>query len=166
MDDETRLDNELAAFTDGLLAGKDPESAPEIEALAHVVRRFHHIIDPDSRPEPAFRERLAKQLDHEWTIQHRSLAPPEQQQRADRERHSPRFLFDGLRHNRVVRLAAMAAVLTVVLSVAVLVATDSDNAPGEPGTASGDFAWPVVIGIVVVGLLGLLIFWLGQRRKS
>jgi hypothetical protein len=74
-----------------------------------------------------------------------------------------RSAIGGLRRNRTARLAALAAIVTVVLLVALLVAADSSAISGEEGTASGVFSWPVIIGLVVVGLV---IFWLGQRSRS
>jgi hypothetical protein len=171
MNDETRLDNELAAFTDRLLAGEDAQAAPEIDALAQVVRQFHHVMDPASKPGPAFRERLAERLDQEWAAmqQDHPAIPMRESAResliARRSEPKSRPIFAGLRRNRTVRLAAMAATVAVALFVAILIAADPGNT-SETGTASGEFGWPVIIGIVVVGLLGLLVFWLGQRSKS
>jgi hypothetical protein len=178
MNDETRLDDELAAFTDKLLAGEDVHAAPEIEDLAAVVRQVHDLVAPDSRPDPAVRERLARQLRREWTQQ--EAARPESTHHA----HSPpgptrashgtgrfappsaprlRSAISGLRRNRIAQLAALAAIVTVVLLVALLLAADSSAISGEEGTVSGVFSWPVIVGIVVVGLI---ILWLGKRSRS
>jgi hypothetical protein len=178
MNDETRLDDELAAFTDKLLAGGDVHAAPEIEDLAAVVRQVHELIVPDSRPDPAFRERLTQQLEREWAQQQAARSestqhshPPPGQARASwwaklaasRSEPGSRSAIGGLSRNRTVRLAALAAVVTVVLLVALLLVTDSSDITGEEGTVSGVFSWPVIVGIVVVGLI---ILWLGWRSRS
>ena len=190
MNDETRLDNELANFTDSLLAGEDVQTGPEIEALAQVVRQFHRVIEPDSGPAPAFRDQLAQRLDQEWMViqeEHKASSDEQAAQYpvSQRRSHSMptreswqvdlppqgsetnvRSIFGGWRRNRTVQVAAMAATVAVALLVAVLIAASPEGSTSGEGTASGGIDWPVIIGIVVVGLLGLLVFWLGQRSKS
>jgi hypothetical protein len=180
MTDETRLDNELAAFTDRLLAGEDAQATPEIAELAQVVRQFHRLVAPDSGPDSAFRDRLAQQLNREWE----QIQQDNQASRDDPGSHSApthrswqgkltarrstsktRSLFGGFR-SRTVRIAAVAATVVAALCVAVLIATDSDGTSGESGTVSGSIDWPVIVSIVVVALLGMFVFWLGQRSKS
>lgn len=178
MNNETRLDDELAAFTDKLLAGEDVHAVPEIEDLAAVVRQVHELVAPDSPPDPAFRKRLTQQLEREWAQQqaarpestHHSHSPPGPTHgswwanwAASRSEPGSRSAIGGLSRNRTVRLAALVAVVTVVLLVALLLAADSSDLSGEEGTVSGVFSWPVIVGIVVVGLV---ILWLGQRSRS
>ncbi|MBN1563905.1 MAG: hypothetical protein JXA10_08700 [Anaerolineae bacterium] len=179
MTDETKLDNELAAFTDRLLAGQDAQSTPEIDALAQVVRQFHYLADPASGPDPAFRDRLAQRLDQEWAAiqaENQVTSVESQPVRSDRQVDSglsdlfvpragsgSRRKIRNLRRNRTVWLTAIAATITVALLVAVLIDVGDESATG---TASGNLDWPVVVGIVVVAFLGVLVFWLGQRSKS
>ena len=83
MHDDTRLDDELAAFTDGLLGGEGEPTSPGLEELALVVRQLNAVIAPGTRPDPAFRDHLTQRLNREWTFQH---------QRRTRFRHSTRLV--------------------------------------------------------------------------
>jgi hypothetical protein len=143
MHDHTGLDDELAAFTDQLLAGEDVQAPPELEELAGVVRQLHAMIAPESRPDPAFRERLTQRVHREWSIQHK---------RQPRAWHS----------RRLVQLTALAAVVALTL-LALLLLSDGDEEPVQ-GTALGSVTGVIVVAAVLVGL-GVLIVWYRQRRN-
>lgn len=142
MHDHTELDNDLAAFTDRLLAGEDVQAPPELEELAHVVRQLHAVIAPESRPDPAFRERLTQRVNREWSIQHKR--PP-----------------SAWRSRRLVQLTALAAVVALTL-LALLLLSEGDEEPVQ-GTALGSVTGVVVVAAVLIGL-GLLIVWYRQRH--
>jgi hypothetical protein len=144
MHNNASLDDQLAALTDGILNGEDVHTPPELDDLAFVVRRLHEIIMPDARPDPAFRDRLTRRLNREWTLQH---------QRQGR----------SWRSNRLVQLTALAAVVTVMLFALALLSANGEDKPVQ-GTALGTITEAAVI-IVVLVALGLLVIWYRQRRN-
>jgi hypothetical protein len=145
MHDDARLDDELAAFTDGILAGEDASVPPELDDLASVVRRLHDTVVLGAQPEPAFRDRLTQRLNREWTLQHQRRKHP-------------------WRSSRPVQLMALAAVVAVILFALALLSANSDEKPVQ-GTALGTITGAVVIITVLLGL-GLLIIWYRFRRDS
>jgi hypothetical protein len=147
MSDNAKLDEELAAFTDNMLAGREIPVSEEMEPLTQVVRQLHSVIAPDTPASPAFRTHLTQRLIREWNQLH---------QHPSRHR----------RFRQWQPVIALAASLIVVMLVVVLLSDLEDNS-NEPlqGTALGSGAWGVFI---IVGLLittGLLIYWLKQRKN-
>jgi lipopolysaccharide export LptBFGC system permease protein LptF len=141
MHDNARLDDELAAFTDGLLAGEDVPAPTGLEELAQVVRQLNALIAPAERPSPAFREHLTQRLNREWTLQHQRRT---------------RFRFSR-------RLVQVAAVVVVILGALVVLALNSENESVQ-GTALGSASGIVVI-VVVLLAIGVAIFWFHQHRN-
>jgi hypothetical protein len=144
MADNARLDDELAAFTDSLLAGEEAPVPAELSELAAVVRQLHTVIDPQARPTPVFEERLTQRLNREWTIQH--------------ERRPQTW-----RSYRLTRLAALAAALAVILVGVALLSSGGDNEPVQ-GTAIDSTIGTVAVLVALVGLGILVLIWLRQRR--
>ena len=141
MHDNATLDDELAAFTDSLLAGENIPAPAELEELAQVVRQLSAVIAPAEQPGQAFRERLTQRLNREWTLQH---------ERRTRFRYSR-------------RLVQLAAVMAVVLGAMIVLLLDSEDKPVQ-GTALGSTSGVVVI-VAVLAVGALAIFWFYQRRK-
>ena len=141
MHDNATLDDELAAFTDSLLAGENIPAPAELEELAQVVRQLSAVIAPAEQPGPAFRERLTQRLNREWTLQH---------ERRTRFRYSR-------------RLVQLAAVVAVVLGAMIVLLLDSENKSVQ-GTALGSTSGIVIIvAVVAVGVLAIL--WFYQRQN-
>lgn len=145
MPQDARLDDELAAFTDQLLSGEQAQVSPEIEDLAAVVKRLCQVVDPATRPDPAFRDRLTQRLNREWTLYH--------------QRPARRWMS-----NRLLQVAAVAAGLGVVLLVVSLLGNGSGDQNIE-GTAWGSLGWAFVIVVAVGGLVAFVI-WYGRKRKT
>ena len=141
MHDNATLDDELAAFTDSLLAGENVPAPADLEELAQVVRQLSAVIAPAEHPGPAFREHLTQRLNREWTLQH---------ERRTRFRYSR-------------RLVQLAAVVAVVLGAMIVLLLDSENKSVQ-GTALGSTSGVVVI-VAVLAVGALAIFWFYQRRK-
>jgi hypothetical protein len=117
VDDQKRLDDDLAALTDAILENRMVEPTEDAQDYEPVVRQLQQIIRPDSEPTPVFRDRLTQRLNEEWSMS-----------RAQKSRN--RF------SNRSTRLVVLAASVAIVLTgVALLV----NNPVGVPvGTAIGD----------------------------
>ena len=141
MHDNARLDDELAAFTDGILAGEDVPTPAGLEELAQVVRQLNALIAPAEQPSPAFRERVTQRLNREWTLQY---------QRRTRFRYSR-------------RLVQMAALVAVILAALIVLSFDSENKSVQ-GTALGSPSGIAVI-IVVLVVIGGAILWFYQHRN-
>jgi hypothetical protein len=147
MRDDNRLDNELAAFTDQVLAGENlPDVSPELAGLADVVQRLYDTTGPRLAPSASFEAHLTQRLVMEWNHQH------------------PRQGASWLRQ-RPVRLAALAAAAAVVLVVVGLIfAQDSGGDDRLLGTSLGSVTWGAVIVLgVVLGIAGL-VAWYRERR--
>ncbi len=141
MHDNARLDDELAAFTDGSLAGEDVPTPAGLEDLAQVVRQLNAVIAPAEQPSPAFQEHLAQRLNREWTLQHQ-------------RRTSFRF------GRRLVQLAALVA---VILGAVIVLSYDSEDKSVQ-GTALGSTSGIVVV-VAVLVVVGVAILWFYQRRN-
>lgn len=164
MPEDRRHDDELAAYTDQLLAGENPEVPPEIEDLAPVVRSLRDVIQPDAKPSPTFRAQLDQQLDREWEqIQLERQDANRLGQRPTRPR-ARQPVIKRWRQRRMARLVSLAAAVAVILVGALLVIDQESSS--QAGSATGPLSWPVVVGVVSVVLVGLLLFWLSQRGKS
>ncbi len=177
MQENRKLDNELADFTDKLLAGETIQASSDIEDLARVVTHLHDLIEPAAKPSAEFRAQLAQRLDQEWDQRQTDRANSNTERSSNvgevrpapktvphRSRSGSRSTISRWRHNRVVRLATMAAALVVVMA-GVLMITSLSNSP-PVGRAGGSLSWEVMVGIAAVAAVGLLLFWLSQRGKS
>jgi anti-sigma factor RsiW len=148
MSNDARLDDELAAYTDGLLAGEEQPVSGEMAELAGVVRQLRETIAPHEKPAPAFRARLTQRLDREWTLHH------------ERQTES-RWWW---RNRRALQLTAIAATITVVLFVVALIsAQGNDGNDGLEGTALSPVTGLVGLILLMAGI-GVAMIWLRRHR--
>lgn len=143
MTDDTHLADDLAAYTDALLAGEAPPPPPLDPDLAGVVRILHHWIGPAVQPAPPFRQRLRQRLAVQWEMEHAAaLARPARR--------------------RWPMLALIAALTTLVLLVAL--GTSAYTGTGEDlhGTALGTGVWLAILALGAVA--GGVWLWRGRRR--
>src|SRR5262245_22015404 len=70
MDDQKRLDDELADLTDALVEGRDMKASAELQGLDQTVRLLNDVIRPDGVPDQAFRARLTQRMNEEWAMTH------------------------------------------------------------------------------------------------
>lgn len=178
MQENRKLDNELADFTDKLLAGETTQASSDIEDLARVVTHLHDLIEPAAKPSAEFRARLAQRLDQEWDqLQADRARSNAERVRSNAEgvRPAPKTVphrsrtgswstIGGWRRNRLTRLASMAAAIAIVAIGALLLI--GPESPPAQGSANGALSVPVIVGIAVVAGVGLVLFWLSQRGKS
>lgn len=146
MDDNTRLDNELADLTDALLSGADRGQPADTEGLDKVVRQLHQIIEPGGGPDPAFRTRLTQRLTQEWdSTQGRGAA-----------RSSSSIPFS----RRTMRYLAAAAVLIAVVGLALILGS---KGPVIGTAVNGEFPWLfAVILLVGLGIAGFIVWRRGR----
>jgi hypothetical protein len=140
-----RLDEELAALTDRLLAGQEMEMSTEHHDLEQIVRWLRQVIAPKEQPDPAYRSQLAQRLIREWNLTHQ------------RQPH-------GWKNRQVIRLAALGAILTLVVVGLVLWSAyngvDNDTLQG---TALGSLEGGILVGAAVIGVV-IVLFWYRRHR--
>ncbi len=146
MPKHTQYDNELAEFTDQLLAGKVPDMSTEETELADVVRQLQRTISGDAAPS-SFKTQLTQRLDMEWDLHHK---------RQVRWWATPQV-------RRVTALLAASLVL-VIAAVLVLSTAGGDGGSTLEGSASGSVTSVAIIALFVVGILGLIVFLRHDRK--
>lgn len=152
MNDDVRLDNDLAAYTDRVLSG-EPAASPGDAAdavpdavpddLRRTVQHLYRLVDPATPPDAAFQARLAQRLEREWTVHHRARR-------------------GGWSSDRVIQLATLAAALLVLIGGVVMIG-GGGSGDALPGASVGDLAGTVVL----VGIMGLafLVWYVRQRDQ-
>ena len=144
MHEHARRDDELATFTNQLLAGEEPEKMSELDDLARVVRQLHDTIAPYEKPTPTFRTQLAQRLEMEWNLQYRK---------------APRWWHT----RRIQQMVALAAGLLVLVAATLWLSGQHEDSVGPlKGTALGPTTGALVVLVVVLGGLGLIMLY---RRK-
>lgn len=144
---DQQLDEQLAIYTDAVLAGKPDESGDLPEALsaeAATVQLLQAIIRPQEGVEPAFRHQLTKTLKAEWRQQPRRSAPA---------------LWKRYR----VAMALAAACLLLIAGLW-LAGVNTLNSTDTVGTAQGTMETLLVTLLFGAGVLTLLFLLL--RRRS
>lgn len=142
MDENRRLDDDLADMTDAVLNNREVETSDEMAELTEVVRGLRDLIEPGAQPPAALEARLKQRLDLEWEQRQRRILRP---------RFSP-----------AVRVASLAAALVLVLAVVIALAGTPENG-GLQGTALGSAE--AIIGIVVIAAVvgAALLVWRSRR---
>ena len=143
MDENQRLDDELAALTDAILEKSDMKTMSDVNELAGVVRGLHALIEPDEKPSAAFEARLKQRLESEW------------EQRGRRMRAG--------RFTPALRLASLAAVVVVALVAIVLLNSSTPSGTGLPGTAVGANGATVIVIVLAVFAGAALLLWRNRR---
>lgn len=148
MSHDPALDNELAAYTDRLVAQGEVAQAPEnLADLAQVVRDLHRLVTPP--PDSAFQAQLAQRLNREWNLSH--------------QRKSGQFA--RWRSRRLTRLVAVAAgVAMILLAVALVSLSAKEGSSTLEGTALESSAGLAGAIVVLVGV-GLAAFWFARRHQ-
>jgi hypothetical protein len=137
--------DELAEYTDRILAGEDMTVSAENQELANVVNQIRHTIRPEDQPSSDFREQLRTRLVDEFN-------------RSTREQRIVQFQ----RQRTFRRVVQVAAAVVVVGGLAVFL-----NSSGLAGTAGNDDTDVVslVIALVVMVLAGG-VFWVFTNRQN
>jgi hypothetical protein len=151
------LDDELAAITDQLLAGKGTKAqsvSPENEALAQVVSRLYNTIGPASGSmSTSSRTRLTQKLNEEWAA-------------SARKKSQSRSNVIQMGSPRTMRMLSVAAVTGIVLFfVFIVLGGQGSNGP-IVGSAVGAMGGQIAVPLVIVGVLALagVGYWWFRRR--
>ncbi len=144
-EEDRQGDQELASFTDAVLAGKAQEGSVR-PALAEVVETLARTISPQAPPE-ALRQQLHERMRSEWARQ----AP------------RPGWSLSRLLGRPTQRWVWAAATLVVALAIATVLITPP-GAAGLSATAAGEPAATIVVaGLALVGLVALGIWFITRR---
>ena len=144
-EEDRQGDEELASFTDALLAGQAAEGQAR-PALADVVETLARTISPQSLPED-LRGRLRERTTAEWASQ------------------SPRpgWSLGRLWGRPAQRWVWAAATLLVAMAVAVALLVPAGAAGLSATAAGGPAATVVVAGLVLIGLVAVGIWFISRR---
>lgn len=117
--DDKHLDNELANYTDRILAGDDMNASTDTQEYAHLVRQLSDLVAPDEGPRPEFRMKLESILKDELAeLAHETT----EMQHAKRQ-----VIVQNLRRRRQQQYIAVAAVFVAVIGVAYFVGNSNDT---------------------------------------
>ena len=146
-DRSRRLDADLAALTDALLAGESPQASDENGPLFAVAQQLDALIAPRTPPSAAFESRLRAEVEAAWT------ARPSQ---------------PGKRPLQMAVVWSLAAVAMLVVAFLLIPETAAfpvalSGAAGNSGSSWVQIPWRVAL--LVLGFVGLAIFWLYRLRR-
>jgi anti-sigma factor RsiW len=144
-----KLDDQLAEFTDRLLAGQETTPPAELEAEARMIRRLYGIIKPNADLRPEFRSQLHQQVTEEW-----------EQVQKERDRQWNPIPFKVL---SIQRLAAAAVVIIVSAAVVMGILGDGEGTSGTAG--SGNISLEMILGGVIAGILIFAAVYAFNRRR-
>jgi hypothetical protein len=144
-EEDRQGDQELASFTDALLAGQAVKGQGRPE-LADVVEMLARTISPQSPPE-TLRQRLRERTTAEWASQ------------------SPRpgWSLCRLLGRSAQRWIWAAAILVVALAVAVALLLPTGAAGLSGAAAGGPAATVVVAALVLIGLVAVGAWFITRR---
>ena len=145
MDQDNRLEEALAAFTDNVLEEQDVEFSGEMQDMERIVMALDQLIDPHSGPDAAFRARLNRTLNDEWAVQQR-------QQR-----------IRQVQQQRLMRYGAAAAALVIVIAAALVI---SDNGDSPTATSAGDDNTLIYLSVGIVAALAVFYAYMQFRRRD
>jgi hypothetical protein len=147
------MEERLADFTDSLLAGEKPEQTDtfeqdhELDGLEKTVRSITRTI-PNRQPDPDLRNRLRGRLTAEWNANRSNI------------RNEP-VMWQSANRKRQVYVARFALIAVVVILIGVFMAPFINTA--QPGAAQFHTG-TIILAVIVLGIIGLLLWWL--RNKS
>lgn len=143
MEENRRLDDELADITDAIIENREMKTSQENAALAEIARGLRDLIEPNAPPPAAFEARMKQRLELEWE---------QRQRRAAR-----------IRVNPAVRLVALAAAVVVVMVVIIFLSTNTGEGGGFDATALG--SPEAIIGIIAVAAVvgAAILVWRNRR---
>lgn len=141
MPNDTHHADELAAFTDQLLAGKETTMVTDDAELVAIVRQLYDTIAPDETVSDSFKTRLGQRLAMEWDLQY---------QRQMRWWAMPRL--------QQIAIALVASIALVIAAILLLSSTGDSSGGSMEGAVSGPLTSAVLIAVVVASAISLIVF--------
>lgn len=143
MDENRRLDDELAEVTDAIIENREMKPSQEIAELAEIARGLRDLIEPNTPPSAAFEARMKNRLDVEWE---------QRQRRVTRMRVSP-----------MVRMVALAAAVVVVMVVVIFLTNTTSEEGGFNATALGSPDALIALVAVAAVIGAAILVWRSRR---
>jgi hypothetical protein len=144
-EEDRQGDQELASFTDALLADEVVEGQAR-PALADVVETLARTISPQSPPE-ALRQQLRERTRVEW----------------GRQTPRPGWSLSRLLGRPAQRWVWAAATLVVALAIAVVLFTPPGVAGLSATATGGPAATVAAVALVLIGLVALVVWFITRR---
>lgn len=146
MDEQTRLDNALADWTDALLENRPLPESDDLSDLTPILRGLNNVIRPNEQASDAFRQQLGQRLSDEFTFTYAS-------------RNRKRTLQPA-----TSRVLAMAASVAIILVAAALALSTTETDVPLAGAAVGNLSGGVILLVgVVLGLTVGFFLWRGKK---
>lgn len=157
---EPERDDQLAQFTDEVLAGHSLDAAPIRDSEANADQQtILQLASTLGTHRPSFEARLRSTLEREWKQAHHNAsgwpASPEN------SAHPQKAWTFSRRRLRVVASLSSALLIIAILVIAVLSPIPQTTYSGSAGGQTL-FVGIVIIMLIVVGLTG---YWLLKRKR-
>ena len=151
-DKNTIMDDQLANFTDQLLAGNTPQDMddPELEALTITVKRLHSAFGENAETD-ADSERLQAQVMAHWTTL--------QQGKPHRQNNRSPW-WRKINRQRMSLAISLAVIILLVVAVPWLL-TSTPSMPGAAGAAKSS----TIIGIGIIIMVITVLIWRLNNKK-
>lgn len=150
MDDQTRLDDNMANYADMILAGRDPAASEDLASEVRLMQVLNQVIAPDKTMDAAMRSRLNQRINEEWD--------------SVQKRRKSRFRI--LNFNAYTRLAVAASIVIVVAIVAIIISMNNTSSSDVTATAGGDSNALVIVGaFAIVAIMSGFLYFLWNRRR-
>jgi hypothetical protein len=148
VNDQTRLDDIIANYTDTILSGRDASVPEEFASEARIVQALNRVIAPSDGLDAAMRSRLNQRINAEWD-----------------QRKSRRSTLN-FPASRFAPMAVAAGVAIVIGVVAIILSMGDTSGSDVSATAQGDgSALVIVMVMAAVALVGGFLFVLWNRRR-
>lgn len=153
----TDLDNQLADFTDRLLANPQMKTGGEMSKEEQVILQLHRLFSSEAALDVSTRRKMTQRLNQEWDTTRRT-----------RSSTSNTRLVRQLRPRQIYALAAV--IMAALIGVVFILNGFNSSTPDPTGTVSGDFgsdtnALYFVGGFMLAGLLFSAVFYWWTTRQ-
>jgi hypothetical protein len=150
VDDQTRLDENMANFADMILAKRDPALPEDFASQARIIQVLNQVIEPGESMDAGMRSRLNQRINEEW----------------DYVQHRKKSRLRILNLNTYSRMAVAASLAIVVAIIAIVISMNDTSGSDVSATAQGDSsALLVVSALVAVAFVSGFLYFLWNRRR-
>lgn len=152
MDDQTRLDDNMANYADLILAGRDPAPSEELESQARIMQVLNEAIKPGQSMDAGMRSRLNHRINEEWD--------------SAQQRRKSRFQILSFNNFNLMAVAASLAIVVAVVAIVIGMGDSSGSSMGATAQGDGDSGDLAIFGaIAVVIIVSGFLYFLWNRRR-
>lgn len=152
---DKHLDNELAEYTDRILAGEEMNASAETQEHAYWVRQLSALVRTDEGPSPEFRMKLESVLKDEF----KQVAQPSDTSQIQHQKRQA--IVQSLRRRRRQQYAGLAALFVAIVGITYIIGSTSDTT----GTVS-DAPWLLFGSMFVLFVMAWVISNYWERRQK